>query len=524
MKRKCVVPGCHNHSEDGKSLTFHIFPADDTLRQIWVDWIQSLPADDDYEMLEDYEDSYICSVHFGPEDDYGDGDDLEEKIPSIHLPPAATSSGRAGGASEPTTADEDNTRDTMNNFNDNNGETEGEAEQTEPEADQTEPEPDTEGEGARSEPADDGSDEEDELPLQARIKAESGMSDYEPDEDMEDDDSDPSFDPSDPRTSSIKPVTGGRGRKSTARYSEPAPAAPKKRGRKPKAQEPKPEPKRNKRKSQPKKVTKRPSKRELKMREIEYDTDEAADEENNQNRSNKQSNAAPSQPEIPESITLALNSSNSRIVGLTEEIENCHRIIKEKNELINKLNLNNNELSSKLKYFTQSEFSIKLTSVITEASKGDTRAVYLLDQIRKYNSVAASNTVYVALPSTSAALSTAAAQSVIQEQIQQQQQQQQTSQRSSSSHSNHNPAHQQQHSSQQAQAQAQQQAAAQQQAQQQAAAAAAAQQQAVAAAAAAVNNNALYNQYQQSLAAQQLQLPFQTFTADHLAYHNQRFQ
>uniref|UniRef100_A0A8D8RLW0 THAP-type domain-containing protein n=1 Tax=Cacopsylla melanoneura TaxID=428564 RepID=A0A8D8RLW0_9HEMI len=422
MKRKCVVPGCHNHSDNVKSLMFHIFPADDTLRQIWVDWIHSLPADEDYEMPEDFEDSYICGVHFGPEDDYGEGDDLEEKIPSIHLAPAAAASARA---SEPTTAEEDNTRDTMNNFNDNNGETEGEAEQTEPEADQTEPEPDTEGEGARSEIPDDGSDEDDELPLQARIKAESGISDYEPDEDMEDDDSDPSFDPSDPRTSTIKPVTGGRGRKSTARYSEPAPA-PKKRGRKPKAQTPEPkEPKRNKRKSQPKKVTKRPTKRELKMREIEYDTDEAADEENNQNRSNKQSGGGSGQPEIPESITLALNSSNSRIVGLTEEIENCHRIIKEKNELINKLNLNNNELSSKLKYFTQSEFSIKLTSVITEASKGDTRAVYLLDQIRKYNSVAASNTVYVALPSTSAALSTAAAQSVIQEQIQQQQQQQQ---------------------------------------------------------------------------------------------------
>ncbi|KAI5713562.1 hypothetical protein M8J76_001299 [Diaphorina citri] len=567
MIRKCIVPGCHNHSENGKRLSFHLFPTDETLRQIWIDWIHSLPIDDDSDLPDDFEEGHVCSAHFSPEDDYVDGEDLDEykprnnlSIPSIHLPSAAASTSRQA-PEESNITEEENTVDTVNHYGENNGE--------------TEPEPDTEAEGMSeaAEPMEEPSDEEDEMPLQARIK-EDRMSDYDPDEDMEeDDDDDPSFDPSNPATKAIKPVTGGRGRKST-RYSESRST----RSKEPKAKAPPKETgRKNKRKSQPKKVTKKPTKRELKLREIEYDSEDP-EEENNQNRSNKQKTpSAPAVPEIPESIMLSLNTSNSRITALTEEIENCHKIIKEKNELLNKLNLNINELSSKLKYFTQSEFSIKLTSVITEASKGDTRAVYLLDQIRKYNSVAASNTVYVALPSTSAALSTAAAQSVIQEQIQQQQQQQtsqstsaalstaaaqsviqeqiqqqqqqqtsqsaalstaaaqsviqeqiqqqqqqQTSQRSSSSHSNHNAAHQQQHSSQQSQ-QAQQQAAAQQQAQQQAAAAAA-QQQAVAAAAAAVNNNALYNQYQQSLAAQQLQLPFQTFTADHLAYHNQRFQ
>ncbi|XP_026681299.1 uncharacterized protein LOC103511874 [Diaphorina citri] len=364
MIRKCIVPGCHNHSENGKRLSFHLFPTDETLRQIWIDWIHSLPIDDDSDLPDDFEEGHVCSAHFSPEDDYVDGEELDEykprnnlSIPSIHLPSAAASTSRQA-PEESNITEEENTVDTVNHYGENNGE--------------TEPEPDTEAEGMSeaAEPMEEPSDEEDEMPLQARIK-EDRMSDYDPDEDMEeDDDDDPSFDPSNPATKAIKPVTGGRGRKST-RYSESRST----RSKEPKAKAPPKETgRKNKRKSQPKKVTKKPTKRELKLREIEYDSEDP-EEENNQNRSNKQKTpSAPAVPEIPESIMLSLNTSNSRITALTEEIENCHKIIKEKNELLNKLNLNINELSSKLKYFTQSEFSIKLTSVITEASKGDTRA------------------------------------------------------------------------------------------------------------------------------------------------------
>jgi hypothetical protein len=59
--------------------------------------------------------------------------------------------------------------DTVNHYGENNGE--------------TEPEPDTEAEGMSeaAEPMEEPSDEEDEMPLQARIK-EDRMSDYDPDE------------------------------------------------------------------------------------------------------------------------------------------------------------------------------------------------------------------------------------------------------------------------------------------------------------------------------------------------------
>jgi hypothetical protein len=68
----------------------------------------------------------------------------------------------------------------------------------------------------------------------------------------EDDDDDPSFDPSNPATKAIKPVTGGRGRKST-RYSESRST----RSKEPKAKAPPKETgRKNKRKSQPKKVSK----------------------------------------------------------------------------------------------------------------------------------------------------------------------------------------------------------------------------------------------------------------------------
>lgn len=55
MKSSCIVPGCHNHSDNGKAISFYSFPADETLRQIWADWVQSLPVSHNTVLSDDFE-------------------------------------------------------------------------------------------------------------------------------------------------------------------------------------------------------------------------------------------------------------------------------------------------------------------------------------------------------------------------------------------------------------------------------------------------------------------------------------